>query len=164
MTICNISLLVSNGINCLNLFLPIWILVSTAASTSPSNSACQLNNKTYPLTPDFHWHLYVHLCILYRLLDSCNFYKQMSLCTCYTTTFPVYSLLTTSTLYWIITKRLYHRHHTAILQPSVCSEVQVICIWSSWCSATPSSLASFKPRMIYLFGAGLPSLSWKRDH
>jgi len=73
-----------------------------------------LNNKSYPLTPDMHWHrchcLYtLHLCILYLLLDSCNLYKQMSssLCTWYPLyhycTLPVYPLLTTSTLYWIIT-------------------------------------------------------------
>jgi len=73
------------------------------------NSTCHLNNKTYPWTPDLHWYQYIHLCILYRLLDSRNLYKQMSssLCTCYPLyhycTFPVYPLLTTSTLYWIIT-------------------------------------------------------------
>ena len=73
------------------------------------HSMCHLNNKTYPLTPDLHWHQYSHLYdvhVLYRLLDSCNLYKQMSSslhATLYTTTFPVYPLLTTSTLYWIIT-------------------------------------------------------------
>jgi len=73
------------------------------------HSTCHINNKTYPLTPDWHWLQYLHLCILYRLLDSCNLYKQMSsslhfvYATLYTTTFPVYSLLTTSTRYWIIT-------------------------------------------------------------
>jgi len=36
LTINNISLLLSNGTNCLNLFHPIQILVSTAASASPS--------------------------------------------------------------------------------------------------------------------------------
>ena len=65
-----------------------------------------LDNKTYP-TPDLHSHQYLHLCVLYWLLDSHSLYKQMtsSLCvhaTIYTTTFPVYPLLTTSTLYWII--------------------------------------------------------------
>jgi len=71
------------------------------------HSTCHLNNKTYPLTPDLHWHQHLHLCVLYQLLDSCNLYKQMSspLCICYlyTTTFPVYPLLTNSILYWIIT-------------------------------------------------------------
>jgi len=72
------------------------------------HSTCHLNNKTYPPTPDLHWHQHLHLCIQY-LLDSRIVYKQMSwsLCTAilYTTTFPVYPLLTTSTrtLYWIIT-------------------------------------------------------------
>jgi len=36
LTINDISLLVSSGTNCLNLFHPIWILISTAASASPS--------------------------------------------------------------------------------------------------------------------------------
>jgi len=40
------------------------------------------------------------------------------------------------------------------------------CKWfvyvSSWCTATPSSLAAVKSRMVYLSGAGLPMLSWKR--
>jgi len=35
------------------------------------HSTCHLNNKTYPLTPDLHWHQYLHLCILYWLLNSC---------------------------------------------------------------------------------------------
>jgi len=30
-------------------------------------------------------------------------------------------------------------------------------------SATPSSLAPVKSRMVYLSGAGLPRLSWKKD-
>ena len=37
---------------------------------------------------------------------------------------------------------------------SVCSEVQTVCIWSSWCHChprTPSSLASFKSRLVLLF-------------
>jgi len=29
-------------------------------------------------------------------------------------------------------------------------------------TATPSSLAPIKSRMVYLFGAGLPRLSWKK--
>jgi len=55
-------------------------------------STSHLNNKTNPLTPDLHWHQYLHLCILYQLLDSRNLYKQMS-STLYTTTFPVYLLV-----------------------------------------------------------------------
>ena len=66
-------------------------------------STCHLNKKTYPRTPDLHWHQYLHLCVLYWLLDSHNLYEQMtsSLCACYlyTTTFPV--LLTTSTQHCI---------------------------------------------------------------
>jgi len=49
------------------------------------HSTYHLSNKIYQLTPDLHWDQYLHLCILYRLLDSCDLYKQMSssLCTCY---------------------------------------------------------------------------------
>jgi len=47
---------------------------------------------------------------------------------------------------------------------SVWSVVQMICIWSSWCHSTPSSLASVKSRMVYLSGAGLPRLSWKKGY
>ena len=36
---------------------------------------------------------------------------------------------------------------------SVWSEVQMICTWSSWFTATPPSLASLKSRMIYLSDA-----------
>ena len=42
------------------------------------------------------------------------------------------------------------------------SVVQMICIWSSWCHCHPSSLPSVKSRMVYLSGAGLPRLSWKK--
>ena len=37
---------------------------------------------------------------------------------------------------------------------SIWSEVQIVCIWSSWCHShpkTPSSLASFKSRLVLLF-------------
>jgi len=91
----------------------------------PSNlhSTCHLNNKTYLLTRDLHCHRYLHLRILYQLLDSCNLYKQMtsSLCTCYpiyhciSCVPTVYPLVTTSILY---NQRFYYRHHMAILQPS----------------------------------------------
>ena len=50
---------------------------------------------------------------------------------------------------------------------SAWSEVQTVCIWSSWCHChpqTPSSLASFIPDWFYLSGTGLPRLSWKRGH
>jgi len=45
---------------------------------------------------------------------------------------------------------------------SVWIEVQMTCIWSSWCHCHPLSLASLKCRMVYLSGAGIPTLSWKR--
>jgi len=51
LTISDISLLVSSGTNCLNLFHQHLCLHST----------CHLNNKTYTLTPDLHWHQYLHL-------------------------------------------------------------------------------------------------------
>ena len=60
LTINDISLLVSNGTKCLNLFHPIWILVSTAASASPYTKYVHQTNKTYPLTPDLHWHQCLH--------------------------------------------------------------------------------------------------------
>ena len=46
----------------------------------------------------------------------------------------------------------------------VWSKVQIVCIWSSWCHCypkTPTSLASFKSRLVYLSGTGLPRLYWK---
>jgi len=46
-----------------------------------------------------------------------------------------------------------------LLWLSVWSEVQIVCIWSSWCHChpqTPLSLVSFKS------GVGLPRLFWKR--
>ena len=59
------------------------------------HSTYHLNNKTYPLTPDLHCHQYLHLCVLYWLLDSRNLYKkwlhQFVHSTLYTTTFRVYS-------------------------------------------------------------------------
>jgi len=45
---------------------------------------------------------------------------------------------------------------------SVWCKVQMICMWSSWCHSHPSSLALLKSRMVYLSGASLPRLSWKR--
>jgi len=38
------------------------------------HSTSHLNNKTYPQTPDLHWHQYLHLSVLYQLLDSHNLY------------------------------------------------------------------------------------------
>jgi len=62
----DISLLVSNGTNCLNLD-PVWIQASTAASASPS---------THNISPRYlHWHQYPHLYDLCWLQDSSNLYK-----------------------------------------------------------------------------------------
>jgi len=47
---------------------------------------------------------------------------------------------------------------------SVCSEVQIACIWSSWCHciAKPHHLLPrLNPHCFYLSGTGLPRLSWK---
>jgi len=46
---------------------------------------------------------------------------------------------------------------------SVWSEVHMICIFAADATATPS-LAPVKSRMVYLSGAGLPRLSWKKGH
>jgi len=59
------------------------------------HSICHQNNKTYPLTPDLHCHEYIHVCVVYHLLDSCN------LCT------HIWQLV-----------HLYYRCHMAILQHS----------------------------------------------
>jgi len=45
---------------------------------------------------------------------------------------------------------------------SVWSKVHMICIWSRWCHCHPSSLTPVKSRMVYLSGASLPRLSWKK--
>jgi len=39
------------------------------------HSSCHLNNKSYPLTLGLHHHNYLHLWILFQLLDSRNLYK-----------------------------------------------------------------------------------------
>jgi len=38
----------------------------------------------------------------------------------------------------------------------------MICIGTADATATPSSLAPVKSRMVYLSGAGLPRLFWKK--
>jgi len=45
---------------------------------------------------------------------------------------------------------------------SVWSEVQMICIWSSWCHCRPIISCSTKIQMVYLSGAGLLRVSWKK--
>ena len=44
----------------------------------------------------------------------------------------------------------------------VWSEVQMICIWSSWCHCYPIISCSSKIQNGLFSGAGLPRLSWKR--
>jgi len=58
---------------------------------------------------------------------------------------PAYNKLSCEVLAWL----------------SVCSEVQMICIWSSWCHCHPI-ISCFITTPIHL--ASLPRLSWKRDH
>jgi len=67
-------------------------------------SACHLNNKTYPLTPDLHWH-HLHLCNLYwiQATSTNKWLHHFGHATLYTTTLLVYPLVTTSTLCWITT-------------------------------------------------------------
>jgi len=43
---------------------------------------------------------------------------------------------------------------------SVWSEVQIVCIWSTWCHCIPKP--SFESRLVLPSGTGLPRLSWKR--
>ena len=66
------------------------------------HSTCHLNNKTYPLTPIS---TLVRSVLVTGITQPLQIKSSSSLCTSYlyTTTFPMYPLLTTSTLYWIIT-------------------------------------------------------------
>jgi len=61
---CTVSLS-SSDINCLNIFQPIRILAAQLRQQVHPHSTCHLNSKTYPLTPDLHWHQYQHLYDLY---------------------------------------------------------------------------------------------------
>ena len=50
-----------------------------------------------------------------------------------------------------------------LVQLSAWSEVQMICIWSSWCHCHPQNLLlHWNPEWFNLSGAGLPRLSWKK--
>ena len=93
LTFNDISLLVSSGTNCLNLF----------AFCSPQmhqhlheHSTCHLNNKTYPLTPDLHWLQYlIYICAsrtsYWNHTTSNNkWFHHFVHATFYTPTFPVY--------------------------------------------------------------------------
>jgi len=44
-------------------------------SSNPSLSLNPLYLEFYFVAPDLLWHQYLHLCVLHRLLDSCNLYK-----------------------------------------------------------------------------------------
>jgi len=111
-TINDMSLLVSNGTNCLNLFHPVHILASAAASALPF--ILKMSPETYPLTPNVHWHQYLHLCILWWLLDSCNLYKQNVFITLYMPPFIPLHVLCTH--FWqLVHQHLYHRHHMVTL-------------------------------------------------
>jgi len=116
-----------------------------------------LNNITYPLTPDLHWHQYLHLCDLFWLLDSSNLYKWMtsSLWTCYpyTTTLQC-SVLQCFDAGWAMgiwpVKKLCGWMLAWLF---VWGEVQ-ICIWPRWChchSLTPGNPDWF---WFYLSGPG----------
>jgi len=69
---------------------------------------------------------------------------------------------------WVTGKAsiLYKLSGEVLAWLSVCSEVQMICIWSSWCHSTPSSLASLKSRFTFL-GSAYPdcpekeAIKWK---
>ena len=48
---------------------------------------------------------------------------------------------------------------------SVWSEVQIVCIWSSWCHCIPKPnrlMRNLNPDWFYLSGTGLLRLSWKK--
>jgi len=84
LTVNDISLLVSNGTNCLNLFHPIWILASTAASYLDPHSTSHINSKTYPLTPDLHWHqIYTFVTCTGYWIEATSTNKWPTLWTCY---------------------------------------------------------------------------------
>jgi len=98
----DISLSVSNGTYSLNLFRPIWILASTAASAS----TCHLNSRT---STNSRFSLAL-MSTLVRPLLVIVFQQPLQIndyhfghATFYTTTLIVYPLMTTSTLYWITT-------------------------------------------------------------
>jgi len=144
LTINDISLLVSNGKNCHS----IRILVSTAGSASPStcqHSTCHLNNKTSPLTPDLHWHQYLYSCILYRLLDSCNLYRQMSSSLCISCRFLCMHNISVKFNNWIERDVL----GSTWLTFKVTYFLYIF--WSSWCHCHPCHLLLIKSRMVLHF-------------
>ena len=52
------SLLVSSGTNSLNYSIQLEFLPPRLHRRLPLHSECHLSSKTYPLTPDLHWHQY----------------------------------------------------------------------------------------------------------
>ena len=97
LTINDISLLVSNDTNCWNLFIEIksiQIWTPKVHQHLHLHSTCHLNNKTYLLTPDLHWHQYllVYLVLVTRFTQplQANVFITLYTGTLHTTTFPVY--------------------------------------------------------------------------
>jgi len=59
---------------------------------------------------------------------------------------------------------LYKLSDEVLVWLSVWSEVQIVCMWSSWCHCIPKRyrlLPHLNPDWFYLSGAGLPRMSWK---
>jgi len=100
---CTVSLFISNGTTAwiYSIHIEFWPL--QLHQHLHLHSTCHLNNKTYPITPDFHWHQYLHLCYWIHATTTNKGLYHFGHGTLYITTFPLYPLLTTSTLYWIIT-------------------------------------------------------------
>jgi len=74
----------------------------------------------------------------------------------------LYSFITSIALTLLV--RCQEEHPTRVWL-SVWSEVQIVCIWSSWCHCIPKPhhlLPHLNPDWFYLSGTGLPRLSWKR--
>ena len=103
----DISLLISNGTNCLNLFHPIGFWPPQLHQHLHPHSTYHLGSRTYPLPPDLHLHQYPPLydCTGYRIAaTSTNKWPHHFVhASFYTNTLLVYPLVTTSTLYWITT-------------------------------------------------------------
>jgi len=108
LTVNDISLLVSNGTNCLNLFYPVRILLSTAASASLSTLNMSPKYQNLSTNSRFVIDTSIYTCASFTSYwihatstNKCFLHFIHGIL--YTTTFPVYPLLTTCTLYWIIT-------------------------------------------------------------
>jgi len=90
-----------------------------------------------------------------RLLIACSrpvYFRIVFLCVC---KFLVYCMLQMPSVRW----------RCWLVWLSVWIEVQIVCIWSSWCHCIPKPhhlLPPLNPDWFYLSGTGLPRLSWKR--